>query len=116
MTTEAPATLDRTWGTASTAAADGTTAAANGWCTFDGTTATYTDTTTKSCNDTVLPTDGTVFEILAQVTPAVERRLPRDRHADPRLQRQRSDLDDVRDHRHPLRGLEHADPDRARRL
>ncbi|MEU6247965.1 putative Ig domain-containing protein [Glycomyces sp. NPDC047010] len=61
----APAVLDPTWVTASTASADGTAAAANGWRMFDGDTGTYTDTTTKSCTDTVLPTDGTAFEVLS---------------------------------------------------
>ncbi|WP_335988317.1 putative Ig domain-containing protein [Glycomyces sp. MUSA5-2] len=66
LTTEAPAVLDPAWVAASTATADGaTSAAANGWRMFDGNTATYTDTTTKSCTNTVMPTDGTAFEVLA---------------------------------------------------
>jgi hypothetical protein len=62
LVTEAPATLDKSWVAASTANGE-TTAAANGWLMFDGNTGTYTNTTTKSCTNTVLPTDGTVFAI-----------------------------------------------------
>ncbi|GAA2155060.1 putative Ig domain-containing protein [Glycomyces lechevalierae] len=66
LLTEAPATIDQSWVAASTATADGaTSAAANGWRMFDGNTATYTDTTTKSCTNTVLPSDGTAFAIEA---------------------------------------------------
>ncbi len=66
LLTEAPAAMDASWVAASTATADGaTTAAANGWRMFDGNTATYTDTTTKACTNTVLPTDGTAFTIEA---------------------------------------------------
>ncbi|MEU5870847.1 putative Ig domain-containing protein [Glycomyces sp. NPDC047369] len=60
----APAVLDPAWVTASTATADGaTSAAANGWRMFDGSTGTYTDTTTKACTNTVAPTDGTSFTV-----------------------------------------------------
>ncbi|PRY57197.1 hypothetical protein [Glycomyces artemisiae] len=65
LVTEKPATLDPAWVAASTATADGaTSAAANGWRMFDGNTGTWTDTTTKSCTNTVLPTDGTAFTIV----------------------------------------------------
>jgi hypothetical protein len=66
LTTEAPAVLDPAWVAASTATADGAaSAAANGWRMFDGSTATYTDTTTKACTNTVLSTDGTAFTVEA---------------------------------------------------
>lgn len=65
LKTEAPATFEQSWVAASTATADGaTSAAANGWRMFDGNTGTYTDTTTKSCTNTVLPTDGTAFMVV----------------------------------------------------
>ncbi|WP_129788203.1 putative Ig domain-containing protein [Promicromonospora panici] len=65
LKTEEPATLDPAWVTASTATFDGaTSAAANGWRMFDGDTRTYTDTTTKVCTNTVLPTDGTGFTVV----------------------------------------------------
>jgi hypothetical protein len=65
LVTEAPAAIDRSWVTASTASWDGTlNAADNGWRMFDGDPGTWTDTTTKSCTNTVLPTDGTEFEVL----------------------------------------------------
>ena len=62
--TSAPATLDQSWVAASTASTDGTlNAAANGWLMFDGNAGTYPNTTTKSCTDTILPTDGTAFTV-----------------------------------------------------
>ncbi|MDN3241218.1 discoidin domain-containing protein [Glycomyces tritici] len=62
---EAPAGFDQSWVAASTATADGaTSAAANGWRMFDGNTGTWTDTTTKSCTNTVLPADGTAYTIV----------------------------------------------------
>jgi hypothetical protein len=65
LVTEAPAALDPAWVTASTASWDGTTSAAdNGWRMFDGNTGTWTDTTTKPCTNTVLPTDGTAFNVV----------------------------------------------------
>ncbi|MFC3491005.1 putative Ig domain-containing protein [Glycomyces rhizosphaerae] len=65
LVTEAPATIDRSWVTASTVSWDGTlNAADNGWRMFDGDPGTWTDTTTKSCTNTVLPTDGTEFEVV----------------------------------------------------
>jgi len=65
LLTEAPAALDQHWVTASTASWDGTVdAAVNGWRMFDGNTGTWTDTTTKSCTNTVLPTDGTEFRVV----------------------------------------------------
>ncbi|WP_457965604.1 putative Ig domain-containing protein [Arthrobacter sp. D1-29] len=61
----APATFEQSWVAASTATADGaTSAAANGWRMFDGNTGTYTDTTTKSCTNTVLPADGSAFKVV----------------------------------------------------
>ncbi|GAB2874203.1 putative Ig domain-containing protein [Streptomyces mayteni] len=63
-TSSAPADVDPSWVTASTGTADGASdAAANGWRMFDGDPATYTDTTTRACTVTVLPTDGSVFEV-----------------------------------------------------
>ncbi|MDA1358283.1 Ig domain-containing protein [Glycomyces luteolus] len=65
LVTEAPAALDRAWVTASTVSWDGQlNAADNGWRMFDGDPGTWTDTTTKSCTNTVLPTDGTGFEVV----------------------------------------------------
>ncbi|MEV3936528.1 Ig domain-containing protein [Glycomyces sp. NPDC049804] len=65
LVTEAPAAFDRSWVTASTVSWDGTlNAADNGWRMFDGDPGTWTDTTTKSCTNTVLPTDGTEFEVV----------------------------------------------------
>jgi hypothetical protein len=65
LVTEAPAQFDRNWITASTVSWDGTLSAAdNGWRMFDGNTGTWTDTTTKSCTNTVLPTDGTEFRVV----------------------------------------------------
>jgi hypothetical protein len=65
VATEAPATFDQSWVAANTATADGaTSAAANGWRMFDGNTGTWTDTTTKSCTNTVLPADGTAFTVV----------------------------------------------------
>jgi hypothetical protein len=65
LATEVPATFDPSWVAASTATADGATnAAVNGWHMFDGDTGTFTDTTTKSCTNTVLPTDGTAFTVV----------------------------------------------------
>jgi hypothetical protein len=62
--TSAAATLDQAWVTASSASWDGKrNAAANGWAMFDGNTATFTDTTTKAGWVSVIPTDGTVFEV-----------------------------------------------------
>jgi len=65
LATEAPATFEQPWVAASTVTADGaTSAAANGWRMFDGNTGTYTDTTTKSCTNTVLPADGTAYTVV----------------------------------------------------
>jgi hypothetical protein len=65
LVTEAPAQIDRSWVTASTVSWDGQlNAADNGWRMFDGGTGTWTDTTTKSCTNTVLPTDGTEFRVV----------------------------------------------------
>ena len=61
-----PATLEQSWVAASTVSWDGTRdAAANGWSMFDGNPGTFTDTTTQSCTNTVLPPNGTVFSVLA---------------------------------------------------
>jgi hypothetical protein len=66
LVTEAPAVFEQSWVTASTATADGgTSAAANGWRMFDGNTGTWTDTTSKSCTNTVLPADGTEYQVVA---------------------------------------------------
>lgn len=66
LATEAPATLEQSWVAASTVSWDGTKdAAANGWSMFDGNTATFTDTTTQSCTNTVIPLDGTAFTVIA---------------------------------------------------
>ncbi|MDA1362019.1 putative Ig domain-containing protein [Glycomyces luteolus] len=63
--TEAPAAFDQSWVAASTGSWDGTKdASANGWAMFDGNTGTWTDTTTKSCTNTVLPADGTAFTVV----------------------------------------------------
>jgi hypothetical protein len=63
--TEAPATFEQSWVAASTGSWDGTKdASANGWAMFDGNTGTFTDTTTKSCTNTVLPADGTAFTVI----------------------------------------------------
>ncbi|WP_247048339.1 putative Ig domain-containing protein [Arthrobacter rhizosphaerae] len=65
LATEAPATFDQSWVAANTATADGAaSAAANGWRMFDGNTGTYTDTTTKSCTNTVLPADGSAYTVV----------------------------------------------------
>ncbi len=65
LATETPAGVDPSWVAASTATADGaTSAAANGWRMFDGDTGTWTDTTTKSCTNTVLPADGTAYTVI----------------------------------------------------
>lgn len=65
LAAEAPATFEQSWVAASTATADGATiAAANGWRMFDGNTGTFTDTTTKSCTNTVLPADGTAYTVV----------------------------------------------------
>jgi hypothetical protein len=65
LATEAPAAFDRSWVAASTVSWDGQlNAADNGWRMFDGSTGTWTDTTTKSCTNTVVPTDGTEFRVV----------------------------------------------------
>ncbi|WP_205326096.1 putative Ig domain-containing protein [Glycomyces sp. YM15] len=65
LMTEAPAAFDQSWVAASTGSWDGTKdASANGWAMFDGNTGTFTDTTTKSCTNTVLPTDGSAFTVI----------------------------------------------------
>ncbi|WP_335987569.1 putative Ig domain-containing protein [Glycomyces sp. MUSA5-2] len=65
LVTEAPAALDPDWVTASTVSWDDKLDAAdNGWRMFDGDTGTWTDTTTKSCTNTVVPDDGTGFEVV----------------------------------------------------
>jgi len=64
--TTAAATLDASWVTASSASWDGTKdAAANGWAMFDASTSTFTDTATKDGWASVMPTDGTAFNIEA---------------------------------------------------
>ena len=65
LETEAPAAFEQSWVAASTVHPDGaTSAAANGWRMFDGNTGTYTETTTKSCTNTVLPDDGTAYTVV----------------------------------------------------
>ncbi len=113
---EAPATFDPSWVTANTGTGDGTTnAAANGWRMFDGNTATFTDTTTKFCTNTVLPADGSTYRVVGvkyfpprQCTPAG------DRSQHPGFRRRRLHLDGVREHGHTGPRLEHAHPGRAR--
>ncbi|MFC3493415.1 putative Ig domain-containing protein [Glycomyces rhizosphaerae] len=62
--TSVAATLDQSWVTASSASWDGTkNASANGWAMFDGSTSTFTDTTTKNGWVTVIPSDGTTFTV-----------------------------------------------------